>query len=122
MTKTKHINKAILVGTLKFAPEIRNFQNGKKQARFPIITEDSNNKIQWHNIVVNKNSCAVFCERNITQGDDVQIEGKIISRKYTDKFGRKKSTTEILITEEIGEINKHPSALHSESLSCGSCI
>ena len=99
-------NKVQLIGNLGYAPEVKSLDSGKKVARFRMATNEtyrnsSGEKIketQWHNVVAwGKN--AEFAEKYLQKGTNLVVEGKLISRDYTDKEGAKKYITEI----EVGE-------------------
>ena len=99
-------NKVQLIGNLGHAPEVKALDSGKKVARFRMATSEtyrnsSGEKIketQWHNIVAwGKN--AEFAEKYLQKGTNLVVEGKLISRDYTDKDGAKKYITEIEVSE-----------------------
>lgn len=99
-------NKVQLIGFLGNAPEIRHTQEGKKQARFSIATNEiyrnaKGEKVKettWHNLVA-WGKIADIVEKFLNKGSEVAIEGKLISRNYTDKEGIKKFITEIEVNE-----------------------
>ena len=99
-------NKVQLIGNAGKEPEIRNFESGKKVARFTMATNEIhwNSKgekvedCQWHNLVC-WGKTAAFVEKFITKGKELAIEGKLISRAYENTEGEKKYTTEILTSE-----------------------
>lgn len=96
------INKVILVGNLGADPEIRYTQNGKAVTNFRIATsekwkndEGQQEKTEWHRIVV-FGKLAEICGEYLTKGKQVYLEGKIQTRKWEDKDGNEKYTTEIV--------------------------
>lgn len=97
------INKVILVGNLGRDPEIRNMENGVKQARFSLATTENyrdregnqTEHTEWHNIVLWRGLAGV-AEQYLKRGNSVYIEGRIRTREYLDKEGNKKYITEIL--------------------------
>lgn len=100
-------NKVQLVGNLGNAPEVREFTNGRKVARFSIATHDyyknaAGERVQqthWF-VVVAWNNVAEYAERLLQQkGTQVAIEGKLITRSWTDDNGAKRSITEVLASE-----------------------
>jgi single-strand DNA-binding protein len=99
-------NKVQLIGNLGKAPEVREFDKGKKMARFSVATNESYKNAQgewetqttWHNLVAWGNQ-ASLCERKLNKGSEVAIEGKLVSRSYTDKEGNKKYVTEVQVNE-----------------------
>ena len=99
-------NKVQLIGHLGAAPEIKNTESGKKFARFNIATNEvyrdtKGEKVTettWHNLVA-WGKIADIVEKYLAKGKEVAIEGKLISRSYTDKAGAKKYFTEIQVNE-----------------------
>ena len=99
-------NKVQLIGNLGNAPEVKNTQSGKKLARFSIATNEvyrnaKGEKVKettWHNLVA-WGKIADIVEKYLNKGSEVAIEGKLISRSYTDKEGNKKYITEIEVNE-----------------------
>lgn len=99
-------NKVQLIGNLGNDPDIRISENGKKWARFSMATTESyrnakGEKItetQWHNLVV-WGKLAEVVEKYVGKGKEIAIEGKIVTRSYSDKDGHKKFFTEIQVSE-----------------------
>jgi single-strand DNA-binding protein len=97
------INKVTLVGNLGRDPEVRTLENGTKVGTFSLATTESykdkndtwQNLTEWHNIVVWR-YLAEKCERELKKGNLAFIEGKITHRKYNDKDGVERTTTEIV--------------------------
>lgn len=97
------INKAILVGRLGKDPEIRYLQDGTGVATFSVATDEvwkdkNGEKVQnttWHNIVAWK-KLAEICAEYLKKGSLIFIEGKIQNRKWVDKEGVTKYTSEIV--------------------------
>ena len=101
-------NKVQLIGNLGNAPEVRNTENGKKMVRFSVATNESYrnasgekiNETQWHNLIA-WGKLADIAEKYLAKGTEVAIEGKLVSRHYTDKDGNKKHITEIQVHEVL---------------------
>lgn len=99
-------NKVQLIGNLGNAPEIRSTETGKKLARFSVATSETfkNNQgekiteTQWHNLIA-WGKLAEIAEKHLNKGSEVAIEGKLMSRTYTDKEGNKKYITEVQVSE-----------------------
>jgi single-strand DNA-binding protein len=97
------VNKAILVGNLGTDVELRYTPNGTAVANFPIATsevykdKDGNRqeKTEWHNIVVWR-QLAEICGKYLHKGKQIYIEGKLQTRKWQDKNGIDRYTTEIV--------------------------
>jgi single-strand DNA-binding protein len=100
------VNKVILLGNLGRDPEIRSMQSGKKMASFSIATskrwKDRNTQEQkentsWHNIVVFNEGLVDVIERYIKKGSKIYVEGELSTRKYQDKDGNDRYTTEVVL-------------------------
>ncbi|KXK36920.1 MAG: single-stranded DNA-binding protein [Saprospiraceae bacterium] len=97
------VNKVILIGNLGKDPDIRTLENGTKVGSFTLATnenyKDKNDTWQtiteWHNIVVWR-GLAEKVERELKKGSLVYVEGKLTHRRYQDKEGIERSTTEIV--------------------------
>jgi single-strand DNA-binding protein len=96
------LNKVLLIGRLGRDPEVRYTTSGQPVATFSIATDESYKskdgqkveKTEWHRIVV-WGKAAEFCGNYLAKGRLVFIEGKLETRKWTDKDGVEKYTTEI---------------------------
>jgi single-strand DNA-binding protein len=108
-------NKVQLIGNLGSNPEIRTTESGKKLARFSVATNETyrsakGDKVvetQWHNLVA-WGKVAEIAEQFLTKGSEVAIEGKLISRNYTDKEGNKHYVTEVQVNEILLLGDKKP--------------
>ena len=97
------VNKVILVGNLGKDPEVKYLDNGVAVANFSLATtENYKNKngervsqTEWHNIVLWR-GLAEIAEKYLKKGASVYIEGKIKTRKWEDKEGVVRYSTEIL--------------------------
>ncbi len=99
-------NKVQLIGRLGQDPEIVNFEDGNKLAKFSMATDDSykdkeGNKVErtyWHNVVV-RGGLVNVVENYVVKGQEIAIEGKLTNRSYEDKEGNTKYMTEIFCNE-----------------------
>jgi len=97
------VNKVILVGNLGRDPEVRTIESGAKVATFTLATTEvyknkEGNKVEqteWHRIVLWR-GLAEVAEKYLRKGKPVYIEGKIATRKYTDKDNVERTVTEII--------------------------
>ncbi len=97
------INKVILIGNLGKDPEVRHLESGVSVAKFSVATNESyqdKNKewqtvTEWHNVVVWR-GLAERAERQLHKGSLVYIEGKLTHRKWQDKEGNDRYSTEIV--------------------------
>ncbi len=107
------VNKVILVGNLGKDPEIRTFQNGGRVASFSLATSESwkdkatgekKDKTEWHRVSVFNEHLIGVVERYLKKGAKVYIEGQLETRKWTDKEGQEKYTTEVILPRFRGEL------------------
>ncbi len=97
------INKAIIVGNLGNDPEIRYSSGGDAIANMNIATTDSwkdkegrkQEKTEWHRVTM-FGKLAEICGEYLKKGSQVYIEGKLQTRKWTDKENIERYTTEII--------------------------
>ncbi len=97
------VNKVIIVGNLGKDPEVRSFPNGDRVANITIATTDKwkdkqtsemKEATEWHRVVFN-GRLAEIVEQYLRKGSQVYVEGSLRTRKWTDKDGVDKYTTEI---------------------------
>lgn len=101
------LNKVMLIGHLGDEVKMHYFDDKNCVGRFPLATNETytnkqtNERVsntEWHNIVV-RNKGAEICEKYLTKGDKVYIEGRIKTRKWTDEKGMERYSTEIQCTD-----------------------
>ena len=97
------LNKVMLIGHLGDEIKMHYFEGGGCIGRFPLATNETytnkqtNERItntEWHNIVV-RNKAAEICEKYLSKGDKVYIEGRLKTRKWQDEKGNDRYSTEI---------------------------
>lgn len=107
------VNKVILVGNLGKDPEIRTFPNGGRVANFSIATSESwkdkatgekKERTEWHRISVTNDALVTVVEKYVKKGAKLYIEGQLETRKWTDKDGIEKYTTEVVLRPYRGEL------------------
>ncbi len=100
------VNKVILVGNLGADPVVRHTQDGKPIVSLSIATSESwkdratgerKEKTEWHRVVVFNEGIAKVAEQYLKKGSSVYIEGQLQTRKYTDKDGVEKYSTEVVL-------------------------
>ncbi len=100
------VNKVILLGNLGRDPEIRSMQSGAKMASFSIATskrwkdrntQEQKEKTSWHNIVVFGDGLVDIVEKYVKKGSKIYVEGELQTRKWQDKDGNDRYTTEIIL-------------------------
>ena len=117
------LNKVLLIGRLGADPEIKQMVNGKSVARLSLATsntwKDKNTgekkeKTEWHRVSIFGKLAEVitkYCDK----GSKVYVEGKLQTRKYEDKSGADRYTTEIVVSgfngviQMLDSVNNKPS-------------
>lgn len=104
MRDVNSLNRVILIGRLGGNPELRYLpQTERAVARFTLATNErfynpnnpeSEMRTEWHRIIV-WGKLAEFCEKYLSQGKQICIEGKLRTRTWQDKEGNKRYTTEV---------------------------
>ena len=101
------INKAIIVGNLGRDPEVRYTANGNAIANITVATTESwkdkhsgerQEKTEWHRVVF-FGRLAEIAGEYLKKGSQVYIEGRLQTRKWEDKSGQERYTTEIVASE-----------------------
>jgi single-strand DNA-binding protein len=100
------VNKVILVGRLGANPEVRSLESGTKVASIRVATSEkykdrNGNQVEateWHNVVLWR-GLADVTEKYLKKGDQVYVEGRIKTRKWTDKDGNDRYSTDIVANE-----------------------
>jgi single-strand DNA-binding protein len=107
------VNKVILLGNLGRDPDIREMQNGDKVCNLSVATSESwkdknsgewKDKTEWHRVVIFNQHLIGVAEKYLTKGSKVYVEGQLETRKYTDKDGAEKYSTEIVLSRFKGEL------------------
>src|ERR1700744_2749049 len=107
------VNKVILVGNLGKDPEVRRMTSGEPVVSFSLATSESwrdkssgerKEKTEWHNVVVFNKNLAEVAEKYLRKGSKVYVEGSLQTRKWTDKDGAEKYSTEIVLQNFRGEL------------------
>lgn len=107
------VNKVILVGNLGRDPEVRHTQDGKPIVNLSIATSETwrdrssgerKEKTEWHRVVIFNEALAKVAEQYLKKGSTVYLEGQLQTRKWTDKDGAEKYSTEIVLQQYRGEL------------------
>lgn len=132
------LNKVTLIGRLGANPESKTMTSGAEIVNFSIATSESytdkktNQKIdktEWHSIVVFNPHLAKIALQYLHKGSKVYIEGKLQTRKWQDKNGYDRYTTEIVLSQYKGELHlldakkeqsAHPSPITSQNYAIAS--
>lgn len=113
------VNKVILVGNLGRDPEVRTMNNGGKVVQLNLATSESwkdrqtgerQERTEWTNVVIFNENLADVAERFCRKGSKVYVEGSLQTRKWTDKDGAERYTTEVVLQRFRGELTLLDSA------------
>ena len=100
------VNKVILIGNLGQDPEIRSFGNGGQVANFSLATSETwkdkntgerREKTEWHRVAVFGDGLVRVVQNYVKKGSKLYIEGKLETRKWQDKDGNDRYTTEVKV-------------------------
>lgn len=119
MTKRKvmsgTLNKVMLIGHLGDEVKVHYFEGGGCIGRFPLATNETYTNKQtgekvtntdWHNIVV-RNKAAEICEKYLSKGDKVYVEGRLKNRQWQGEDGNTRYTTEVHVQDFTFLSNKN---------------
>ena len=100
------VNKVILVGNLGADPEVRRTQDGRPIVNLRIATSETwrdkatgerKEKTEWHRVVIFSEGLAKVAEQYLKKGAKVYLEGALQTRKWQDKDGQDRYSTEIVL-------------------------
>ena len=101
------LNKVMLIGHLGDAVKMHYFEGGNCIGRFPIATNESYTNKQtgervtntdWHNVVV-RNKAAEICEKYLSKGDKIYVEGRLKNRQWQAEDGTTRYATEVHVQD-----------------------
>jgi single-strand DNA-binding protein len=107
------VNKVILVGNLGKDPEVRRMTSGEPVVNLSLATSESwrdkasgerKEKTEWHRVVIFNKNLAEVAEKYLRKGAKVYVEGQLQTRKWTDKDGAEKYSTEVVLQNFRGEL------------------
>jgi single-strand DNA-binding protein len=107
------VNKVILVGNLGRDPEVRRMNNGESVVSFSVATSETwrdkasgerRERTEWHNVVIFNENLGKIAEQYLKKGAKVYLEGQLQTRKFTDKNGQERQTTEVVLQRFRGEL------------------
>jgi single-strand DNA-binding protein len=100
------VNKVILVGNLGADPEIKRTQDGRPIANLSIATSETwrdratgerKEKTEWHRVVIFNEGLCKIAEQYLKKGAKVYLEGQLQTRKWQDKDGKDRYSTEVVL-------------------------
>ncbi|GHD09567.1 single-stranded DNA-binding protein [Tianweitania populi] len=107
------VNKVILVGNLGADPEIRRLNSGDAVVNLRIATSETwrdknsgerKEKTEWHSVVIFNDNLAKVAEQYLKKGMKVYLEGSLQTRKWQDKDGQDRYSTEVVLQKFRGEL------------------
>ena len=107
------VNKVILIGNVGKDPEIRSMQNGDRIANLTLATSETwrdkqsgerKEKTEWHRVSCFNDNISKVIENYVKKGSKIYVEGSLATRKWTDKDGVEKYTTEVVIQRFNGAL------------------
>ena len=100
------VNKVILIGNLGADPEVRRTQDGRPIVNLRVATSDTwrdkntgerREKTEWHRVVIFSEGLAKIAEQYLKKGSKVYLEGALQTRKWQDKDGQDRYSTEVVL-------------------------
>jgi len=100
------VNKVILIGNLGADPEIRRTQDGRPIANLRVATSETwrdkatgerREKTEWHRVVIFNEGLCKIAEQYLKKGSKVYLEGALQTRKWQDKDGQDRYSTEVVL-------------------------
>ena len=106
------LNKCCFIGRVGRDPEIRTTQAGKKIANLPLgvsekykdVDGQKQEKTEWVNVSVFNDGLVSVVESYVKKGQLLYVEGKFQTRKWPDKDGQDRYTTEIVLGGYNGQL------------------
>jgi single-strand DNA-binding protein len=99
----RSLNKVTLIGNLGKDPEVQTLESGTKLVKFSLATTETfkdksgnrQDQTEWHNVIVWQ-KLAEIAEKYLHKGSYIYLEGRIRTRTWDDKDGKKNYRTEIV--------------------------
>ncbi|MEX2518161.1 MAG: single-stranded DNA-binding protein [Paracoccaceae bacterium] len=107
------VNKVILIGNLGRDPEVRNFPNGGKVCNLRIATSETwrdkasgerKERTEWHSVAIFSEPLVRVAEQYLRKGSKVYLEGQLETRKWADKDGQDRYSTEVVLRPYRSEL------------------
>ena len=107
------VNKVTLVGHLGHDPEIRTMNNGGQVAQFNLATSErwrdretgkQRERTEWHRVAIFNENIVKVAEEYLRKGSHIYLEGALQTRKWTDRAGVERYTTEVVLQRYRGEL------------------
>lgn len=100
------LNKATIIGHLGADPEVKSFQNGGRIANLRVATSESwkdkatgerKERTEWHTVTISNDGLIGVVEKYLRKGSKVYLEGQLRTRKWQDRDGNDRYSTEITL-------------------------
>jgi single-strand DNA-binding protein len=106
------VNKVIIVGNLGADPEVKSFANGSRIANLRLATSESwrdkdgqrQERTEWHSVTIDNDNLVKVAESYLRKGSKVYVEGQLRTRKWQDRDGNDRYTTEVYVGRFRGEL------------------
>ena len=107
------LNKVCLIGNLGKDPEARSTQDGREIVNLSVATEESwkdkstgerKSRTEWHKVVIFNESLGKIAKQYLAKGSKVYLEGQLQTRKWTDKDGQDRYSTEVVLAAFGGSL------------------
>ena len=107
------VNKVILIGNLGNDPEVRTAPDQFQVCTFSLATSrdwrdrntgEQKSQTNWHSVVVWEPNAVTYAKNFLKKGAKVYVEGKLETRKWQDKSGSDRYTTEVVIRQNSGQL------------------
>jgi single-strand DNA-binding protein len=100
------VNKVILIGNLGADPEVRRTNDGRPVVNLRVATNETwrdkttgerRERVEWHRVVIFNEGLCRIAEQYLKKGSKVYLEGQLQTRKWQDKEGQDRYTTEVVL-------------------------
>ena len=107
------VNKVILVGNLGADPEVRRTNAGDPIVNLRLATSEAwkdkssgerREKTEWHTVVIFNENLAKIAENYLRKGSKIYVEGQLQTRKWQDRDGNDRYSTEVVLQRYRGEL------------------
>jgi len=107
------VNKVIFIGNLGKDPEVRRMTSGEPVVNLSVATSETwrdkasgerKERTEWHRVVIFNENLAKVAEQYLRKGAKVYLEGALQTRKWTDKEGAERYSTEVVLQRFRGEL------------------
>lgn len=120
------LNKVQLIGYLGRDPEVRTMQDGRRVTNLAVATSETwkdkvsgerKERTEWHRVSVYADGLSGIAEKYLRKGSRVYVEGQLQTRKYTDRDGLERHSTEVVLTAFNGTLKMLDSSRNGERAS-----